>query len=193
MKNNFTIQMFCTFAFMLLFYKSNCQGRYYTPPPPREYNLYTPDYNMTAQLLELERKRTEEAEEEAIKAKYKGKLHLYGGTNGHQIYFGCLDCPSYDPISIWNYPGNFGKGASNSTENIWNEFSPYGGTTSNYSPWSSTASSPPAIVDFDGNFYGYFTANTFKDKRTDIGYCNKIAENYSATKTNYQETGARFK
>jgi hypothetical protein len=195
MKKGISIQMLFTVVLLIVFYRSDGQiNRYYqrTPAPVREYNLYTPDYNTAALILERERRRTEQAEEEAFKAKYKGKLQLYGGLNGHDSYFGCINCSSDDPLSIWNYSGTFGLGNRNLTDNIWNESSPFGRTSGDYSPWSSAALSPPAIVDFDGDFYGYLTANRSKLKRTDIEYCNQISENYSYVKSHYSEMGAKF-
>lgn len=160
---------------------------------PKDFNLYTPNTSAHLTLLELERRRSEQAAMEAIKIKYRGRLQIYGGTNGHHVYLGCLNCPSNDPLSIWNNSGDFGMSSSKYSENIWNETSWYGGINNSYSPWSTSASNPPAIVDFDGTFYGYFTANPKKDKRIDSEFYNNLAENYVNTKKSYTEIGLIFK
>jgi hypothetical protein len=44
----------------------------------------------------------------------------------------------------------------------------YGSNYSDSSPWNRYATSPPVIVDEQGNFYGYLTANVANPKRTRI-------------------------
>lgn len=92
-------------------------------------------------------------------------LHLYGGSN-HDEYLGCLNCDSYNKNSIWNEYGNYGS--SYSSKSIWNDYGTYGSSYSSYSPWNEYASTPPVIVDNDGNFYGYFTVNNYKSKRSEL-------------------------
>lgn len=92
-------------------------------------------------------------------------LHIYGGEN-QDVYLGCLNCDNYRSNSIWNEYGTYGN--SYNSECIWNEYGIYGSEYSQYSPWNTYASDPPVIVDEDGNFYGYFTVNEYKDKRADF-------------------------
>lgn len=93
------------------------------------------------------------------------ELLLFGNANQDE-FLGCLTCSHFDTGSICN---TFGKhGSSFSNKSIWNGFSPYGSEFSNTSPWNTFASSPPVIVDRQGNFYGYLTANQSNPKRTRI-------------------------
>jgi len=100
-------------------------------------------------------------------------LLLFGGSD-HKTFLGCLNCSPTDSVSICN---DFGKhGSSFSSQSIWNSFGAYGSTFSSESPWNSFASYPPVIVDKEGGFYGYFTSNTLKDKRTNIKALQTLAE-----------------
>jgi hypothetical protein len=92
-------------------------------------------------------------------------LHIYGGKD-HDVYLGCLNCSKYDQNSIWNQYGTYGSKYNASS--IWNKYGDYGGKYSDTSPFNLYASTPPVIVDKDGGFYGYFTVNTYKDKRADF-------------------------
>ncbi|PIF46589.1 hypothetical protein CLU96_3627 [Chryseobacterium sp. 52] len=104
-------------------------------------------------------------------------LHLYGGSNQDQ-YLGCLNCDTFDKNSIWNTYGDYGNVSS--SKSIWNSYGNYGSSYSTYSPWSSYASYPPAIVDQEGNFYGYLTLNTFKSDRSELGLAIALYKNYDA-------------
>jgi len=102
-------------------------------------------------------------------------LHLYGGKN-HDVYLGCLNCDKYNSNSIWNAYGTYGsKYNSNS---IWNAYGTYGSKYNSYSPWNAYSSDPPVVVDKEGNFYGYFTVNAYKDKRADFGLALTIYKYY---------------
>jgi len=92
-------------------------------------------------------------------------LHLYGGKD-HDVYLGCLTCNDYSSSSVWNEYTEYGN--SYNTNSIWNEYGDYGNEYSNYSPWNESATYPPVVVDKDGVFYGYFTVNKYKDKRTEF-------------------------
>lgn len=92
-------------------------------------------------------------------------LLLFGG-NGHKTFLGCLNCSEYDSGSICNEYGQYGSKYNN--DSIWNEYGNFGSKYSNDSPWNQYASNPPAIVDKDGNFYGYLTSNAYNSKRTRI-------------------------
>lgn len=92
-------------------------------------------------------------------------LLLYGGA-GHKDFLGCLNCNQFDSTSVCNEFGPYGSEFS--TSSIWNEFSSFGSEFSSYSPWNEFSSTAPAIVDKNGNFYGYFSANEFHQRRTRI-------------------------
>jgi hypothetical protein len=92
-------------------------------------------------------------------------LLLFGGTD-HKTFLGCLNCSEFDSSSVCNEFGNFGSEFSG--ESIWNEFGTYGSEYSALSPWNEYTSTPPVIVDRQGNFYGYFTANEFHVNTTRI-------------------------
>jgi hypothetical protein len=92
-------------------------------------------------------------------------LLLFGGE-GHKTFLGCLNCGKYDSGSVCNKYGDHGsKYASNS---MWNKYGDFGGKYSDGSPFNQYAANPPAIVDRDGGFYGYLTANNYNSKRTRI-------------------------
>jgi len=92
-------------------------------------------------------------------------LHLYGGSD-HDEYLGCINCSAYDSNSIWNEYGTYGN--SYNTKSIWNEYGTYGNEYNSYSPWNAYSSYPPVVVDGNGNFYGYFTVNSYKSNRADF-------------------------
>lgn len=110
---------------------------------------------------------------------YSQTLHLYGGANSDE-YLGCLNCDPYDKNSIWNEYGHFGSKFR--SESIWNDYGSYGGPNSSYSPWNVYASSPPAIVDQDGNFYGYLTIDTNNYKRSDLKLALLLCEYHDLIK-----------
>ncbi|MCQ9637980.1 hypothetical protein MP478_01160 [Chryseobacterium sp. WG14] len=92
-------------------------------------------------------------------------LSLYGGSDQDQ-YLGCLNCDTFNKDSVWNTYGDYGNVYS--SKSIWNSYGNYGSSYSTCSPWSSYASYPPAIIDQDGNFYGYLTLNTYKSERSGL-------------------------
>jgi len=102
-------------------------------------------------------------------------LHLYGGQN-HDVYLGCLNCSDIDGNSIWNEIGTYGSNIS--SKSIWNDIGTYGSDISSCSPFNSLASYPPTIVDKDGNFYGYLTANELKSKRAEFKLALIICKYY---------------
>ena len=99
---------------------------------------------------------------------FSQSLLIFGGRN-HDVYLGCLNCSKYETSSIWNQYG--AHGSKYNSQCIWNQYGQYGGKYSNTSPFNPHASNPPVLVDEDGNFYGYFTANKYHTKRTN----NKLA------------------
>lgn len=111
-------------------------------------------------------------------------LHIYGGEN-NKVYLGCLNCDKYNSNSIWNAYGTYGsKYNSNS---IWNSYGAYGGEYSSYSPFNSYSSTPPIIVDKDGNSYGYFTVNAYKADRAKFSLVQLIYKNWKNIKDNVSE------
>lgn len=92
-------------------------------------------------------------------------LHLYGGADQDQ-YLGCLNCDNFDKNSIWNKFSDYGNVYS--SKSIWNTYGNYGSSYSTYSPWNAYASYPPAIVDQDGNFFGFLTLNPYKSERSEL-------------------------
>jgi hypothetical protein len=92
-------------------------------------------------------------------------LHLYGGTDQKE-YLGCLNCDNFDKNSIWNKFSDYGNVFS--SKSIWNAYGNYGSTYGPYSPWNAYASYPPAIVDQDGNFFGFLTLNSYLADRSEL-------------------------
>jgi hypothetical protein len=100
-------------------------------------------------------------------------LHIYGGQS-HDVYLGCLNCNNFDKNSIWNEYGKYGS--SYNSNSIWNEYGKFGNEYNAYSPWNSYSSTPPVIVDLNGNFYGYFTVNKSNYKRANFQLALTIYE-----------------
>ena len=92
-------------------------------------------------------------------------LLLFGGGD-HKTFLGCLNCGQVDSSSVCNVVGDYGSVVSD--KSIWNVVGDYGSVVSDTSPWNVVASHPPVIVDKDGGFYGYFTANVVQSQRTEI-------------------------
>ena len=110
-------------------------------------------------------------------------LLIYGGKN-HKTYLGCMNCGKYENSSIWNAYGD--NGSKYNANSIWNKYGNYGGQYSQDSPFNQYASNPPILVDSEGNFYGYFTANKYHEKRATsklalflVQYWEKIGEDVS--------------
>jgi hypothetical protein len=95
----------------------------------------------------------------------KVKLQIYGGKD-HDVYLGCLNCSNYDENSIWNAYGKYGN--SYNAISIWNKYGTYGNSYNSLSPFNEYSNTPPVIVDKEGNFYGYFTVNESKSKRSTL-------------------------
>jgi predicted small lipoprotein YifL len=110
-------------------------------------------------------------------------LLLFGGPS-HKVFLGCLNCGKYDLNSVWNKFGTYG--GRYSSFSIWNKYGTYGSIYSNESPWNKFAQSPPAIVDRDGNFYGYFTANKYLHNRTTIKVFTDILDSGDSFLENYE-------
>lgn len=93
---------------------------------------------------------------------YSQDILIYGGDKG-EVFLGCLNCDKYNSDSIWNTSGDYGS--KYSTNSIWNKYGDYGGVYSNTSPFNKYASNPPKLVDSNGNFYGYLTADKYFTNR----------------------------
>jgi hypothetical protein len=106
---------------------------------------------------------------------YSQTLHLYGGKN-HDVYLGCLNCDKYNSNSIWNSYGTYGS--KYNSISIWNSYGTYGSKYNSSSPWNSYSNDPPVVVDKDGNFYGYFTLNAYKNNRAEFGLALTIYKYY---------------
>ena len=87
-------------------------------------------------------------------------LLLFGGSD-HKAFLGCLNCSSFDSNSICN---GYGKGSRYDTDGIFNAYGSFGSKYSDASPWNkySNSNDVPALVDAQGNFYGYFTINKYR-------------------------------
>ena len=86
----------------------------------------------------------------------EAQLLLYGGENSDQ-FLGCLSCGLVEEESVCNELGPYGNEMSQAS--IWNRQSRYGNLNSRVSPWNRIGSSPPIVVDREGNDYGLFTIN----------------------------------
>lgn len=100
-------------------------------------------------------------------------LLLFAGRD-HDQFIGCLNCSAYATESICNEYGKYGS--EYQLNSIWNEYGTYGSSYNALSPWNAYSTTPPVIVDVDGGFYGYFTANQYMAQRTHIDAINDLAE-----------------
>ena len=89
------------------------------------------------------------------------ELLLFSGQN-NKDFLGCYDCSKYDSGAICNKYGTYGS--KYSSDSIWNKYGTYGSKYSSSSPWNKYSSSNdvPVLVDRSGNFYGYFTINSYR-------------------------------
>lgn len=106
---------------------------------------------------------------------YSQTLLIFGGED-HDVYLGKLNASKYDSESIWNEYGKYGN--KYNSDCIWNNYGKYGSEYSSYSPFNEYASYPPILVDSQGNFYGYFTANKYKSNRANIKLVDIICKYY---------------
>jgi hypothetical protein len=90
------------------------------------------------------------------------KIMLFGGED-HKVYLGCLSCSKYANDSVLNTYGP--HGSKYATDSIFNRYGEYGSPYSSTSSCNPYASSPPVIVDEDGDYYGELTINTTRSKR----------------------------
>lgn len=85
-------------------------------------------------------------------------LYLVG--NDGQLK-GCISCNEYSGDSIWNNFSTYGNEFN--SESLWNDFGTYGNEFNSNSPWNQYGQGMK-IVDLDGNFYGYFTINSYSNQ-----------------------------
>jgi len=95
------------------------------------------------------------------------ELLLFGKEN-HKKFLGCYNCSSYNSDSICNTYGTYGS--SYSSDSIFNNYGTWGSSYSSSSPWNAYSSSNevPVLVDRSGNFYGYFTINSYRSKASNL-------------------------
>jgi hypothetical protein len=88
---------------------------------------------------------------------YSFPFHLYS-YDGKE-YLGKLVTNEYDSDSIWNAYGTYGS--KYSSDSIWNTYGDYGSEYSTKSAFNKYTTTPPKIVDNNGNFIGYLTTNEY--------------------------------
>jgi len=116
-------------------------------------------------------------------------LLLFGGDD-HKTFLGCLNCGRYDSSSVWNPYGQFGSPYN--SESIWNRYGTWGSPYNPASPWNKYSLSAPVVVDNDGNFYGYFSANPYINKRTKITWLVWLLDNYDWVIENLDSVREKF-
>ena len=95
----------------------------------------------------------------------QAELLIFGGQS-NDVFLGCLTCNRFDRASVLNTNGPHGSRFA--TDSIWNRFGDYGGRFGTYSPCNRFGTNPPAVVDRQGNFYGYLTiSRTYARRLTD--------------------------
>lgn len=100
------------------------------------------------------------------------ELLLYGGLD-HDEFLGCLECGERVEDSICNKQNN---GNPHNTQSIFNQYGPFGDKHSGSSPWNSFSNdeSVPIIVDNEGQFYGFFTINSYRSNA--VGYSRQLGD-----------------
>lgn len=92
-------------------------------------------------------------------------LLVFGGEN-HKTFLGCLSCPETDLDSLFNRFGTYGSHfAANS---ILNRFGQFGSKFAPYSPCNVYSTTPPVIVDDEGEDYGELTLNRDSPRQAKI-------------------------
>lgn len=103
---------------------------------------------------------------------------LYLFSHDGKVYLGKLTTNEYESESIWNKYGDYGSKYSSTS--IWNKYGDYGSKYSSTSAFNKYATSPPKIVDGNGDFFGYLTASEY----TVDGY--SVEQIYLYLKDNHQ-------
>ena len=93
------------------------------------------------------------------KAMAETPLLIYGAPPRGQgtIFLGCINCNRSHPSSLANSIGDYGSRISDLS--IYNRIGDYGSRISDVSACNSYASSPPIVVNGDGDVVGYLTVN----------------------------------
>ncbi|MGH3711184.1 MAG: hypothetical protein ACRDRQ_24450 [Pseudonocardiaceae bacterium] len=102
------------------------------------------------------------------------ELLLFGGNN-NDTFLGCATCNERDSDSICNKYGDYGSKYYDAS--IWNKYGTFGSKYNDESPWNKYSNNPPVVVDREGNFYGYFTANKYHQNRTRVRGLQLLADN----------------
>jgi hypothetical protein len=79
----------------------------------------------------------------------------------NKTYLGKLTTNEFDADSIYNQFGTYGNKFSSTS--IWNEFGVYGNQFSSYSPFNQFTTTPPIIIDGNGNMVGRLSVNKFAE------------------------------
>lgn len=102
-------------------------------------------------------------------------IKIFAGP-GHETFLGVLNAEDHRRDSIWNEYREFGSTSSRTS--IWNRNCPFGGSRGPYSPFNKQTLTPPVLVDDEGNFYGYMTANEQMEKRSQAEIVILICDNW---------------
>jgi hypothetical protein len=93
------------------------------------------------------------------------ELRVFGGED-NKTFLGCLSCPETDMDSLFNRFGTYGsRFAANS---ILNRFGPFGSKFAPFSPCNVYSTTPPVIVDDEGEVYGELTLNRDSPRQAKI-------------------------
>jgi len=87
-----------------------------------------------------------------------GPLYLYSDEY-KPVYLGKLTTNKYDLEGIFNKYGNYGSAYA--SKSIFNNYGSYGGKYSTYSAFNNYTSTPPLIIDGNGDIVGRLTTNQF--------------------------------
>lgn len=110
----------------------------------------------------------------ALTAAGEVPLLLYGGNDNRLL--GCLNCHYSLRLSVWNNKGPYGSALS--FHSIWNPQYEFGSELSSLCPWNPYASTPPVVVDTNGNFYGFFTTNTNQSTRFSNNFVDTLVRDH---------------
>lgn len=112
------------------------------------------------------------------------ELLIYGGEN-NRTFLGCINCSDSGSDSIWNLYSGFGS--EHDANSIWNEHGEFSGIHGKYSPFNKYSSNPPILVDRQGNFYGYFTADEKYNNRTKYNLASYLCDNWKEISDNQKK------
>ncbi len=101
-------------------------------------------------------------------------LYLY--SNDGKTFLGKLTTDKYDSESIADKYGDYGSKYSRTS--IFNEYGDYGSNYDTESAFNENARKPPIIVDSDGEFIAYLTANKYINDGVSYVKLMRILEKY---------------